>query len=81
MTVIYKKMVNYNDVEKLQKNLDRLTEWTVENIMKTNPGKCNAVRFRKARMKDQLNYSPLEYESPEARSCKYLGIILRRYLA
>jgi len=77
MTLIYGKIVNCNEVEKLQIDLSRLREWAVENGMKTIPGKSKAVRFTRARMKNPLNYSLLEHESPEARSCKYLGVILR----
>jgi len=35
-------------MEKLQKDLDRLGEWAVENAMKINPSKSNAVRFTRA---------------------------------
>jgi hypothetical protein len=55
--------------------------WAVVNGMKTNPGKSNAVRFKRARMKDTLNYSLLDNEIPEASSCKYLGILLRSDLS
>jgi hypothetical protein len=41
----------------LQKDLNRLGEWTAENEMKINPSKCKAVRFRRAWVKDLLNYS------------------------
>ena len=35
--VIYRKIINNADMEKLQK--DRLGEWAVENAMKINPSK------------------------------------------
>jgi len=38
-------MISNEDVEKLQKDLDRLGEWTVENWMKINPSESKAVRF------------------------------------
>jgi hypothetical protein len=34
MTVIYRKIINNEDMEKLQKDLDRLGEWAAENVMK-----------------------------------------------
>jgi hypothetical protein len=46
--VIYKKIINNEDVEKLQKNLGWLGEWVVENVMKINPSKCKPVRFMRA---------------------------------
>ena len=49
--VIYRKIINKEDIEKLQKDLDRLGEWAVENAMKINPSKSKAVRFTRARVK------------------------------
>ena len=68
-------------MEKLQKGLDRLGEWAVENAMKINPSKSNAIRFTRARVKDPLNYSLICTLIPEMSSCKYLGIILRNDLS
>jgi len=61
----------------LQKDLDRLGEWAVENAMKINPSKSKAIRFTRASVKDQLNYSLMGTLIPEASSCKYLWISLR----
>ena len=44
--------------------------------MKINPSKSKAVRFTTAKVKDPLNYSLMDALIPEARNCKYLGIIL-----
>jgi len=73
--VIYRKIINNEDIEKLQKDLFRLGEWAAENVMKINPSKCTAVRFTRARVKDPLNYTLGDQLIPEASSCKYLGII------
>ena len=70
-------MINNEDMEKLQKNLDRLGDWAAENAMKINPSKSKAIRFTRARVNDPLNYSLMDTLIPEASSCKYLGIILR----
>ena len=64
-------------MEKLQKDLDWLGEWAVENAMKINPSKSKAIRFTRARVKEPPNYSLMGALIPEASSCKYLGIILR----
>jgi hypothetical protein len=48
------KITNSEDMEKLQKDVDRLGEWVVENAMKINPTKSKAVRFTRARVKDKL---------------------------
>jgi len=79
--VIYRKIINNADMEKLQKDLDRLGDWAVENAMKINPSKSKAVCFTRARVKDPLNYSLMDALIPEASSCKYLGIILRSDLS
>jgi hypothetical protein len=64
-------------VDKLQKNLNMLWDWTVENAMKINPSRRNATRLTGASVKYPLNYSLNDKLIPEASSCKYLGIILR----
>jgi len=74
--VIYRKIINNADREKLQKDLDRLREWAVENAMKINPSKSKAIRFTRARLNYQQNYSLMGTLIPEASRCKYLGIIL-----
>ena len=79
--VIYRKIVNNADMEKLQKDLDRLGERAVENAMKINPSKSKAIRFTRARVKDPLNYSLMDTLIPEASSCKYLGLILHSDLS
>ena len=63
-------------MDKLQKDLNRLGEWAVENSMKINPSKSKAIRFTRVRVKDPLNYSLMDTLMLEASSCKYLGIIL-----
>jgi len=60
----------------LQKDLDTLGEWAVENGMKINPSKSKAIRFTRARVKNPLGYSLGDQKIPEVSSCKYLGIIL-----
>jgi hypothetical protein len=81
MTVIYRRIIKNEDMEILQRALDRLGEWAVENAMKINPSKSKAVRFTRARVKDPLNYSIMDTLIPEASSCKYLRIILRSDLS
>jgi len=68
-------------MEKLQKDLDRLGEWAVENAMKINPSKSKTIRFTRARVKDPLNYLLMDTLIPEASICKYLGIIFRSDLS
>jgi hypothetical protein len=75
--VIYRKISNEEDKEILQKDVDRLRVWAVENEMKINPSKNKAVCFTKTRVKDPINYSLMDTQIQEASNCKYLGIILR----
>jgi len=65
----------------LQKDLERLGEWAVENAMKINTSKSKAVHFTRARLKDPLDYSLANTLIPEASSCKYLRINLRSDLS
>jgi hypothetical protein len=66
---------------RLQRDVDRLGEWVVENKMKINPSKSKAVCFMMARVKDPLKYSLLGMLVPEASNCKYLRIILHSDLS
>jgi len=68
--VIYRKIINKEDIENVQKDLYRLGEWAVENAMKINPSKSKAVRFTRARLKDPLDYSLTNTSIPETSSCK-----------
>jgi len=75
--VMYRKIINSAYMEKLQKELERLGKWAVENAMQINRSKSKAIRFTRAKVNDPLNYSLLGTLIPEASSCNYLGIILR----
>ena len=45
--IIYRKIMDSNDIDKLQTDLNRLGEWVVENEIKINPGKSKSVNFTK----------------------------------
>jgi len=47
-----------------------LGEWEVGNGIKINLGKCKTIRFRRARVKNQLGYCLGDKKVPEARICK-----------
>ena len=57
-----------------------MRKWAVENGTIRSPGKSQAIRFTRARVKNPLGYSLGDQTIPEASSCKYLGIILRSHL-
>jgi len=78
--IIYKKITDSKDIEKLQEDLNRLGEWAVENEMKINPYKSRAVSFTKARVKERTMYYFGEQLIPGSSSFKYLGIIIRNEL-
>jgi len=79
--IIYRKMLNIKDVEKLQADLDILGDWAEENEMKINPNKSKVLNFTRARVKEPLNYSLGDQKIPEASCCKYLGIIIQSDLS
>jgi hypothetical protein len=79
--LIYRKIGNTFDVEKLQADLDLLGDWAVENEMKINPSESKSISFTRARMKEPLNYTLRDQNIPEDSSCKYLGIIIRSDLS
>ena len=52
--IIYRKIINKNELEKLQKDLDILGERVAENGMKMNPGKSKTIRFMRDQVKNPL---------------------------
>ena len=52
--IIYRKGTNKHNIEKLQKDLEALGEWAVENGMKVNPGESKAIRFARIQAKNSL---------------------------
>jgi len=54
--IIYRKIMNNSDIDKLETDLNRLEEWAVENEMKINLGKSKSVSFTKARAKERIRY-------------------------
>ena len=78
--IMYRKIMDSSDINKLQMDLNRLGEWGVENEMRINPDKSKAVNFTKAGVKEQIRYYFGEQVIPEASIFKYLGIIIRNDL-
>jgi hypothetical protein len=78
--IIYRKILDSNDtndIGKLQRDLNRLGQWAVENDMKINLVKSKAVGFMKVRVKERLRYYFGYQLIPEATSFKYVGINIR----
>ena len=69
--VISRNIINNENMDNLQKVLDRLGEWAVGNAMKMNASKSMTIRFKRARPKDPLNYSLMDTLIPEESSFKY----------
>jgi len=78
---MYKMIIISEDIENLQKVLDRLEECVAENAVKINPIKCKVFRFTRARVEDPLLYTLGDQLILEASSCNYLGTILRSELS
>jgi hypothetical protein len=75
--IIYRKINDRSDIDKLQKDLNKLGEWALENEMKINPGKSKAVSFTKATVKERIRHYIGHRLIPETNSFKCLGIIIR----
>jgi hypothetical protein len=78
--IIYRRINNGSDIDKLQMDLSKLGDWALENEIKINPGKSKSISFTRARMRDQIRYYMGDQFIPEVDSIKYLGIIIRRDL-
>jgi hypothetical protein len=60
--IIYRKIMDSSDNDKLQTDLNNLGELAIENKMKINLCKSKAVSFKKGRVKERIQYS-LENQS------------------
>jgi hypothetical protein len=74
--IIYRKINDSSDIDKLQNDLNKLGEWALENELKISPSKSKAVSFTKARVKERIRYYIWDRLIQEANSIKYLGIII-----
>lgn len=52
--IIYRKVINDDNIDTLQIDLDIMSSWAIENTMLINPSKSAALSFTKARAKDPL---------------------------
>jgi len=78
--IIYKKIMDSSDIDKLQADLNRLEEWAVENEMKLHLGKRKSVSFTKARAKERVRYYFGDQLIPEAsRTIKSWNQLLLAY--
>jgi hypothetical protein len=75
--IIYRRINDSADVDKLQLDQNKLGGWASVNKMQINPGKSKSVSFTKCRVKERIKYYFGDQLIPEANSFKYLGIIIR----
>jgi hypothetical protein len=68
-SVIYRKIMDSSDIDRLETDLTRLGEWAAENDMKINLGK-KAVSLTKAMVKEKKRYNFADQFIPETRSLK-----------
>jgi hypothetical protein len=54
--IIYRRIYDSKDVDKLQTDINKLGEWALENEMKINLGKSKSVSFTKARVRERIKY-------------------------
>jgi hypothetical protein len=54
--IIYRKITDSSDIDRLQTDLNRLGEWAVETEMRITADKSKAVSFTKARVMEEIRY-------------------------
>jgi len=64
--VIYRKITDGSNIDKLQTDKNRLGQWAVQNEMKLNPAKSKAVSYKKARVNERIRYYFGDKIIPEA---------------
>jgi hypothetical protein len=78
--IIYRKITDSSDIDKLQTDLNKSGGCAVDNGLKINPGKSRGLSFTKARAKKRMRYYFEDQLIPNANSFKYFGIIIRSNL-
>ena len=75
--ILYKEISSQEDGQSLQKDLDKVAEWSDKWKMKLNTDKCKAMSITRRRTKIEnhyvLNDTPLELVT----SAKYLGVTIQ----
>ena len=75
--ILYKEISSQEDGQSLQKDLDKVAEWSDKWRMKLNTDKCKAMSITRRRTKIEnhyvLNDTPLELVT----SAKYLGVTIQ----
>jgi hypothetical protein len=75
--IIFRRINDSSDVDKLQTDLNKLREWALVNKIKINPGKSKSVSFTKGRVRERIKYYFGDQLIPEVNSFKHLGTIIR----
>ena len=52
--IIYRKILNIKNVEKLQTDMNIMEDWAEGNEIKINPNKCKSLSFTRTRVKDPI---------------------------
>jgi hypothetical protein len=74
--IIYRKIINNEDMEKLQIYLNRLGGCGFENELIIDPSGSKTVFLMRAQVMEPVYHSLERTVILEVSSCKYLGIIL-----
>ena len=80
-TSVYRRINSEADAIELQKDLDRLQECEVANIMEFHPGKCQLLRVTNKRKPIVADYIIHSQKISKTDSVKYLGVKIDSKLA
>ena len=76
-SLLYRTIKSREDYEILQKDLDALQAWEIENKMEFHPGKCQVLRItNKTVPRHYGHYSIHDTDLEIVKSAKYLGVII-----
>ena len=80
-TLIYRIIRTIDDEHVLQRDLNSISEWCIQNKMKLNAAKCKVMRITRCKQPNVPNYNLNDSQLEVVSEFKYLGIILNNKLS
>ena len=80
-TLIYRIIETIDDERVLQRDLNCISEWCIQNKMKLNAAKCKVMRITRCKQPNVPIYYMNDSQLEVVSEFKYLGIILNNKLS
>ena len=74
--IMYKEIINNDDIRLFQSDLDNLFNWSTKWEMNFNLNKCNVIKISKSQVQYKHKYSIGSYILPYCEKFTYLGVTI-----